>query len=151
MLRLRRSIADEQGSASLEFVTAGIVLLVPLVYLVLVLSALQSGSFAVEGAARHAARLYVQAETPEAGAAEAARAVEYALADYGLPASNATMAITCWPHPDSCLTRLGRVTVTVSTRVTLPLVPPILTIHVPLEIPLSAVSTETVSRFAVTR
>lgn len=167
MLRLKRLIAElrsrlargrhgdcghnDQGSASLEFVTAGIVLLVPLVYLVLVLSAIQSGSFAVEGAARQGARLFVQANTPQQGAEEAGRAVEYALADYGLPASKSTMVISCSPRPDACLTRLGRVTVTVKTDVTLPLVPQILNIHVPLVIPLSAVSTETVSRFAGTR
>lgn len=147
MPRSKRWIADDSGSASLEFVTAGVILLVPLVYLVLVLSAVQSGSFAVEGAARQAVRVFVQAETPEAGSVDAQRAIDYALADYGLDAANATVVISCTPHPDSCLTRLGKVTVAVSTSVTLPLVPQVLTLNVPLGIPLEASSTEVVSRF----
>ena len=51
--------AGERGSASLEFLTVGMILLVPLVYLVLALAAIQGGSLAVEGAARHAARVAV--------------------------------------------------------------------------------------------
>ncbi len=147
MPRSKRWIADDSGSASLEFVTAGVILLVPLVYLVLVLSAVQSGSFAVEGAARQAVRVFVQADTPAKGAADAQRAVDYALADYGLSAANATVVISCTPHPASCLTRLGQVTVAVSTTVTLPLVPQVLTLNVPLGVPLEASSTEVVSRF----
>ncbi|HSP76545.1 MAG TPA: hypothetical protein VLO31_10065, partial [Cryobacterium sp.] len=56
-----RAWADraERGSASLEFITAGLILLVPLVYLVLAMAALQGGALAVEGAARQAARVYV--------------------------------------------------------------------------------------------
>lgn len=48
---LRRLAADDSGSASLEFVTVGLLLLVPTVYLVVALSALESASFGVEGAA----------------------------------------------------------------------------------------------------
>lgn len=151
MPRWRGLVADDRGSASLEFVTAGIVLLVPLVYLILVLSAVQSGSFAAEGAARQAARVYAQAGNAQQGIADAGRAVEFALADYGLSASAATMVVSCSPQPDSCLTRLGRITVSINTSVTLPLVPQILSVHVPLRIPLSATATEMVSRFAVTR
>ena len=47
-----RHWTEDEGSASLEFITAGMILLLPLVYLVLVMAALQGGSLAVEGAAR---------------------------------------------------------------------------------------------------
>ena len=56
-----RRWTDDDGNASLEFITAGMILLLPLVYLVLVVAAVQAGSLAVEGAARQAVRVFVQA------------------------------------------------------------------------------------------
>ena len=53
-MRLSRRWSSDDGSASLEFITVGMILLVPLVYLVLALSAVQSGALAAEGA-RYAA------------------------------------------------------------------------------------------------
>lgn len=137
----------EAGSASVEFITAGLLLLVPTVYLVLALAALQSAAFAVEGAARQASRVYVQAPHPAAGAAAAARAIEVTLADYGLEAAGATVAIACRPDPGRCLTPRGFVTVTVSTLVPLPLLPPVLGVDLPAGIPMTATATEQVSRF----
>ena len=52
-----RRLRDETGSAAIEFVTAGLILLVPIVYLVVALAAIQAGAFAAEAAARQAARL----------------------------------------------------------------------------------------------
>ena len=75
----RATLRRDEGSASLEFITAGLILLLPMVYLILTLSQIQGGSFAVEGAARQAARVFVQAETPDAGEAAARRAVDFAL------------------------------------------------------------------------
>src|SRR5690606_25689706 len=99
MRRWRRlsevSSSNEQGSASLEFITAGMLLLLPLVYLVLVMSAVQGGALAVEGAARQAARVFVQGDTVPRATAQAQRAIEFALADYGLDASDASVAIRC--------------------------------------------------------
>ena len=146
-MRPSRRWTDDDGSASLEFITAGLVLLLPLVYLVLTMSSLQAGAFAVEGAARQAARVYVQsASIPEANAA-AGRAVEFALADYGLDASAVTVSVTCQPTPSQCLQRRGFVTVVVSTTVVLPLVPPVLDLDVPLSVPITSTATQQVSRF----
>lgn len=137
----------EDGSASLEFITAGMILLVPLVYLVLVMSALQGGALAVEGAARQAARVFVQADDA-AGAREAADvAIRFALADYGLDGSEVATRVNCAPDPRDCLGRLGMVTVSVRVAVTLPLVPQVLDLSVPLEVPLEASATQQVSRF----
>jgi len=146
-MRRSRFFATDEGTASLEFVTAGMILLVPLVYLVLVMSAIQAAALATEGAARQAARVFVQAENGVDARASAARAVEFALADYGLDIDDATVKITCAPQPDDCLTRRGFVTVSVTVEVPLPLVPPVLTIDAPLAVPLSATATQQVSRF----
>ncbi|MEQ1736044.1 MAG: hypothetical protein ABL886_06545 [Rhodoglobus sp.] len=138
---------DDRGSASLEFVTVGMVLLVPLVYLVLTMSAIQAGSLAAEGAARQAARVFVQSGTEEEANAAALRALEFALTDHGVEPHGAELAISCSPRPDACLTRQGYVTVTVGLLVDLPLAPTVLTGEFPLAIPLSATATQQVSRF----
>lgn len=146
MQRSRLS-TDERGSASLEFVTAGLILLVPMVYLVLVMSAIQAGALAVEGAARQAARVFVQSASTGDAEAAAARAIEFALTDYGIDAETATISVVCTPEPADCLTRRGFVTVGVEITVPLPLTPPALTVDAPLAVPLSATATQQVSRF----
>lgn len=154
MPRSRRStdlgsrLRDEAGSASLEFITVGLLMLVPTVYLVLALSAIQSASFAVEGAARHASRVFVQADTLGAAHEAAARAVAVTLADYGLDARDAEVVITCAPDPANCLTRRGFVTVTITTVAPLPFFPAVLGTDLPLGVSLDSVATEQVSRFA---
>lgn len=145
--RVIRLAGDEGGSASLEFVTVGLLLLVPIVYLVLALSALESASFGVEGAVRQAARVFVQSETEGAAESAARTAIQVTLADYGLDARDAKVAISCRPNPADCLTRRGYVTVTVSTTVPLPLMPAVLQLHLPAGIPVQSVATEQVSRF----
>ncbi|MGV8969429.1 MAG: hypothetical protein ACOH1J_03165, partial [Microbacteriaceae bacterium] len=141
------SQAREEGSASLEFITAGLILLLPLVYLILTVAAIQAGSLAVEGASRQAARVFVQSETAADARASAQRALEFALADYGIDADQATISISCTPRPADCLTRRGFVTVVIMARVPLPLVPSALTIDAPLNVPLSSTATQQVSRF----
>lgn len=137
---------DEHGTASLEFITVGVILLVPLVYLILTLSAIQAGALAAEGAARHAARVYVQAESEPDAAAGAERAVLFALADHGIDREQATVAVGCEPRPSACLSRRGYVTVTVHLTVPLPLMPPILG-AAPLSVPVESQATQQVSRF----
>ncbi|MCU1545888.1 MAG: hypothetical protein JWP30_988 [Homoserinimonas sp.] len=143
----KASFRREDGSASLEFVTTGMLLLLPLVYLVLTVAALQAGALAVEGAARQAARVFVQAEDEPTARAQAQLAVDFALADYGIDSTDATVSVTCRPHPTTCLTRRATVTVEVTVTVALPLVPPGLTLNVPVDVPLVATATQQVSRF----
>lgn len=143
---LRSRLAGDAGSASLEFMTAGMLLLVPIVYLAILVASVQSAALATEGAARQAARVFVQSPSVAAGEAAAVRALELALDDHGVDAE-ASIAISCSPEPDECLTRRGWVTVEIDARVPLPLVPPVLDLRVPLSIPLEASATQQVSRF----
>jgi hypothetical protein len=138
---------SDTGSASLEFITAGLILLVPLVYLVLAMAAVQGGAFAVEGAARQAARVYVQSADETEGRLRATRAVEFGLADYGIAAADAQVLITCTGPSNACLSRRATVTVTVRVDVPLPLVPDILALRNAATVPLQASATQTVSRF----
>jgi Flp pilus assembly protein TadG len=147
-MRRSRLSTDDSGSASLEFITAGLLLLVPLVYLVLAVSAVQAASLAVEGAARQASRVFVQAGTVAEARAAAGRAIEVTLADYGLDAADATVEVSCRPDPASCLDRRGFVTVSIAADVALPLVPPGLDVDLPAAVSVQSTATEQVSRFA---
>ncbi|WP_353828802.1 hypothetical protein [Agromyces sp. SYSU T0242] len=137
---------DERGSASLEFLTVGMIMLVPLVYLVLAVGAIQSASLGVEGAARQAARVSVQT-TDGASIDSVARAARVTLADYGIDEDAIAIAIDC---DAACDVPGTRVTVRVEVEVALPLVPQLIasagigTVHVASE------ATQTVSRFART-
>ncbi|RNE59022.1 hypothetical protein [Cryobacterium tepidiphilum] len=138
-------LPSDGGSASLEFITAGLILLVPLVYLILAMAALQGGSLALEGAARHAARVFVQAPNESDARARVGRVVELALADYDVDATP-SVQIQC-DRPGPCLTRQGRVTVTIRAVVPMPLVPSFLGGTGAAGIPIEASATQTVSRF----
>ncbi|MCU1440102.1 MAG: putative rane/secreted protein [Rhodoglobus sp.] len=138
---------EEDGSASLEFLTAGLVLLLPLVYLVLSVSVIQAAALAVEGAARQGARVFVQGLDPADAQQSAIRAVDFALADHGIEPGSASISVACEPRPAVCLTRQGFVTVAVSVSVPLPLVPPVLEGDFPLAVTVGAQATQQVSRF----
>lgn len=146
-MRRSRRWADDDGSASLEFITVGMLLLVPIVYLVLALSALEKASFGVEGAARQATRVFVQSGSESEAESAAQTAIAITLADYGIDADGARVQISCRPNPSDCLTRRGFVTVSISATVPLPLIPPVLTLNLPAGIPVQSVATEQVSRF----
>lgn len=143
---LAAALASERGSAALEFITAGLILLVPTVYLVVALASIQGAQLAAAGAARQAARVYVQAKSETDATAEASAAVAFALADFGLPTDVATVNVVCSPNPDACLTRLGTVTVTVRVRAPLPLVPDALDLRRDASVAVQAASTNRVSR-----
>ena len=112
---------DDTGSAVVEFVVLGVLLLVPVVYLVVTLASLQAASFATDGGARAAARAFVTADDERAGRAAAADAVRLALLDHRLPVDDDALAVECTQQP--CLTPDGRVVVTVEVDVVLPGVP----------------------------
>lgn len=141
-----RRWTDDEGSAALEFVTVGMILLLPLIYLVLVVAAVQAGTLAAEGAARQAARVFVQSDDPGSAAAAAETAVAFAMSDHGIRQA-AVIGVTCRPRPAACLTRRGFVTVTIDLTVPLPFAPPVLGGGFPLSIPLHATATQQVSRF----
>ncbi|QAV71478.1 hypothetical protein ESZ53_14165 [Salinibacterium sp. UTAS2018] len=150
-MRLSNRFASERGSASLEFITVGLVMLVPLVYLVLTMASIQAGALAAEGAARQAARVFVQSDSVEQANAAASSAVQFALDNHGVDAANAAVTITCTPDPSDCLARRSLVTVQVAIAVDLPLAPPVLSGHFPLQVPLDAAATQQVSQFAGSR
>jgi hypothetical protein len=143
--------ADDRGSAALEFVTAGVLLLVPLVYLVLALSAIQGAALATEGAARQAARVYVRADDDASGRREARAAVDVALADQGVPPYGIALDITCTPDPRACHAARSLVRVSVRVAAELPLAPPAAGPDAPGAVPVRGTADERVSVFTRVR
>lgn len=113
----------DRGSAAVEFIAIGTLLLVPLVYVVITLSRIQAAAFAADGSARAAARAYVTAADDSEGRRRAEIAVRLGLLDQGFtdPAGG-ELTLEC-STPASCLTPGGQVRVLVEVRVRLPGVP----------------------------
>lgn len=111
---------DDAGSAVLEFTFLGLLLLVPVVYLVLTVGAVQGASFAVVGAADQAAKVFVDSEDPAEAHTRAQEAVNLTVNDFGFPPQDAAVTITC---VGTCLEPGSSVTVDVTLKVPLPLIP----------------------------
>lgn len=136
--------SDERGSASLEFLALGLLLLVPLVYLILVLGQLQAAALAADGAARQAARSWVQQTNIGAADAHAARSIAVSAADFGITGDRIAWDRSCL---GDCLTASSRVRVDVRIDVPLPLAPPVLGLDRLARITMTGSATQTVSRF----
>jgi hypothetical protein len=145
-----RAASDERGgddgAAVLEFITLGVLMLVPLVYLVLALGRLQAGSYAAQAAARAAARAYTAAPDQAAAEASARDAVLLATGDQGFAVDPSAVTTVSCDH-DPCLQPQGRVSVQVRLDVVLPGVPALVDRHVPVRIPVQADSVAVVDRF----
>jgi len=141
-----RLLADETGSAALEFITVGVLLLVPLVYLVLALGAIQEQTLGAEAAARHTARVIGQAPDADTAAARGDAVLANTVREYGMDADAVEVQISCRPATAVCPTAGSTVIVTVSTRVSLPLMPPLFGLDRIAAIPVEAQSAQKTSR-----
>jgi len=117
---------DERGSALVEFVWLGVLLLVPLVWVVVSAFEVQRGAFAVTAAARSAGRAYSLAPDDATGRARAEAAMELVLADQGAEGMKGRLSVSCTPFPDRCVAGTSTITVEVRSTVALPLMPEIL-------------------------
>jgi hypothetical protein len=120
---VKRRRRSEDGSALVEVVWLGILLLVPLLWVVLSVFEVQRGAFAVTSATRSAARAYALAGTDAAGQEQARAAIRQALADQGGDDRDFRFTVSC----DGPCHRAGSViTVRVWHGVDLPLLPAVL-------------------------
>jgi hypothetical protein len=147
----RSNPSPDEGSAAIEVLVLGVLLLVPLVYLVLTVAALQGAAFAAEGAARQAARSIALGATDSQGRGAADAAAAVALADWHVPASAARIEVRCTPDPADCATARGTVDVRVRVAAALPLLPPAVALDAPGSVAVDARSVQRVSMFAVVR
>ncbi len=147
MLRGRASSADEAGSAALEFILVGLVLLVPIVYLIVALGAVQSQALGVETGARQLARAI--ATSPDAGTADARaeRLLAAIVDEYGIDPGALDVDIDCATGATTCPEAGATLVVTLSASVTLPLVPAVLGLDEIARVPVEARGAQKVSRY----
>lgn len=134
---------DERGSASLEFIVAGLILLVPIVYLVLALGAVQNAALGAEATARFVARTIASGD-------EAAAAVvrDSVATGYGLDPESLAIRIDCVPATAQCPAAGATVLVTVSDTVLLPFMPDLFGLADATAIPVDATGTYRVERLS---
>ena len=114
---------DQRGSALVEVSWLGILLVLPVLWIVMSVFQVQRGAFAVSAAARSAARAYALAPEDESGLLRARTAARVALDDQGVHGVTPDVRVTCTPYPGDCHQGTSVITVSVHSRVVLPLMP----------------------------
>lgn len=112
----------DRGSAIVEFVWLGLLLLVPLVYILLTVFDAQRASFATSAAARSAGRAFASSPDQQSAYARAQAAARMAFSDQGIRAEP-NLVIRCRPRPDACLSPGSVIEARVRSVVVLPLLP----------------------------
>lgn len=115
-------VRDDAGSALVEFSWVGIILFVPLMWIVLSVYQVQQGAFALNGAARAATRAYALAPDDATGEARAKAIVEQALTDQGPDGMTAEVRFDCTTKPN-CHSGTSLITITLDSGVALPYLP----------------------------
>lgn len=138
--------ADDRGSAALEFILAGVVLLVPIVYLVIAIGLVQGQSLGAEAGARHLARAISTAADPADAEGRADRVLAAVVEEYGLDEGAVDVSLTCVPSGSTCPQAGATLVVTLTTMVELPLVPPVLGLDRIARVPIEATAVQRVSR-----
>ena len=147
MLRSNPSIEhDDRGSAALEFIIVGLLLLVPVVYLIVSLGMIQGQSLGAEVGARHIARVISTAPDAREAHARADRVLSSVVEEYGLAEDAVSVSLACTPAGGACPEAGAVLVVTLRTTVALPLVPPVLGLDQLARIPIEASSAQKVSR-----
>ena len=114
---------DERGSALVELSWLGILLVLPILWIVLSVFQVQRGAFAVSAAARSAARAYALAPDDASGLVRARTAARVALDDQGVGGASPELRVTCTPYPHDCHQGASVITVSIHSRVVLPMMP----------------------------
>jgi hypothetical protein len=138
------SASADEGRAILEFIFLGVLLLLPLTYLVLTAARIQAASFSASLAGREAGRAFVTAPNDVVAFARARAAGSLAFDDFSFD-TGASVDVACDGTP--CLRPDGSVTSTATIEVQLPLVPDFIADHVPASVTVSSTHVATVDRF----
>ena len=114
---------DERGSALVELSWLGILLVLPVLWIVMSVFQVQRGAFGITAAARAAARAYALAPDDASGLVRARTAARIALDDQGVHGVMPDVRVTCTPYPGDCHQGTSVITVSVHSRVVLPMMP----------------------------
>lgn len=113
----------DRGSALIEVTWLGLLLLLPLVYLLVSVFDVQRASFGVSGAARAAARAVALAPDEQSALERAHAVAAVALRDQRIDPAEVDLEVHCRPRPDDCLSPGSLIRVDLRHQVRLPLAP----------------------------
>ena len=142
----RRSVRNDEGSAALEFIAAGVILLVPLIYLVIALGAIQEQTLGAEAAARHIARVIARAPDATSAAERSDAVLAGIVEEYGLDEDTVDLTLSCTPQSLECPAAGATIVVSVATRVRLPLMPEVIGLDRSTAVPVQAEAVQKMSR-----
>lgn len=125
----------DEGRAIVEFVFLGVLLLLPLTYLVLTLARIQAAAFSSSLAVREAGRAFVTGADDDDGRARAHAAADLAFGDFAFD-RGAALRLSCDGSP--CLRSHGVVTATGTIEVELPLIPDFIADRLPSSVTISS-------------
>jgi hypothetical protein len=137
---------DERGSAALEFILVGLLMLVPLVYVIVALGTIQGQALGAEAGARHIARAISTATDDDDAAKRASVILGSVTEQYGLDPGAIALSMDCRPAGPTCPDAGATVIVTLRTSVALPLVPPVLGLDRLASVPIEASAAQKMSR-----
>lgn len=121
MRAVRWSERDDRGSAIIEFLVIGILVIVPLAYIAMCVMRVQAASVASSLAVREAGRAFVSAESAGDAGLRSREAARIALADQGFELPARALTVRCPTGP--CLQPDSTVQVQLDWSVDLPWVP----------------------------
>jgi len=136
---------NDGGSAALELILVGLLLQVPLVYLIVALGLIQGQSLGAEAAARHIARAVATAADADDARSRTEAVLAAVTEEYGL--ADVDVSIDCTPAGEACPRAGATLHVRVRTQVALPLVPPVLDLDRIAAIPIDSSAAQKVSRY----
>ena len=122
MIRRRRG---DDGSALVELTWLGLLLMIPLVYVIVSIVTVQRSAYGATEAARAAGRAYVLAPDVDSARLRAFEAARVAMADQGVTLAPSDLVVVCRPAATACLQPGSSVEVRIDLEVALPLVPAI--------------------------
>ncbi len=120
----RRHTAE--GSALVEVTWLGLLLFIPIVYIVITLVTVQRSAYGATEASRAAGRAYTLAPDVATAQQRALQAASMSMRDQGVELDPADVVIVCRPTPESCLQPGSVVEVRIQLQVSLPLLPAVL-------------------------
>jgi hypothetical protein len=142
-----QSAGSDDGSAIVEFCYLGILMLVPLVYVMLAVLRVQAGAYAVTGAAQEAGRVLADLPSGQDPQAAAYTAARVAAADQHIDLAPGDVELACSPDASCRVVPGQRIDVTVRVTVGLPFLPQVFDDTDARGVPVEAHHVEEIGRF----
>lgn len=114
--------SSEEGSAIIEFMGLGTLLILPILWLLIAVSHIQAAAYATVGAADQAAKMAVASDSAQSSgiSARSEAAVHAALGDFSISEEQATISYEC---AEDCQQPGEMISVTVEVSVPVPFIP----------------------------